>query len=206
MRKEVKAIDRPSLTVHIDYDHLTIGELGNMLIRLQAALRSIAGLSPGEYDRRYSYGQPRFITSSVVTKNSIDITLLLAILSIALQTPGAIKDWSRYSAEVFRRFKIAVLAMVRGYIKAPEALQEREGLESGQFETLPPVRNAESLKVVVTRGKVDIELSRPFLDELTPMQRRRLANFIWSLTGPASKVDIGDDESEISLQWNNDEM
>jgi len=48
--KEIKAIDRPALTLHIDYDHLTVGELGNILIRLQAALRSIAGLSPGEYD------------------------------------------------------------------------------------------------------------------------------------------------------------
>ena len=87
MRREIKIIEKPSLTVHICYDHITVGELGNIFVRLQAALRSIAGLSPSEYDKRYSYAQPRFITSSVSTKKSIDIAILLAILSIAMQTP-----------------------------------------------------------------------------------------------------------------------
>ena len=67
MRKELKVIETTSLTLHIDYDHLTTGELGNILIRLQAALRSMAGLSPGEYYGEYSYAQPRFIISSVNT-------------------------------------------------------------------------------------------------------------------------------------------
>lgn len=205
MRKEIKTIDRPSLTMHIDYDHLTVGELGNILIRLQAALRSIAGLSPGEYDRRYSAGQPRFITSSVSTKQSIDITLLLAVLAVALQTPGAINDWRIFSTEVFRRFKIAVTAMVRGDIKAPETAEKLGVLEHERVEILQPEGGAESLKVVVTRGKIDLEASRPFLDELTPMQRRRLANFLWSLTGPTRRVNVGDDESEISMHWSNEE-
>lgn len=200
MRKEIKAIEAPSLTLHMDYDHLTVGELGNILIRLQAALRTIAGLSPGEYDRRYSSAQPRFITSSVVTKHSIDITLLLAVLAVALQTPSAVSDWRNFSTEVFRRFKIAVLAMVRGEIKDTETREKLRGLESGQIEMLPTEGSGESLKVAVTRGKIDIELSRPFLNELTIMQRRRLANFIWSLTGPTRKVDIGDEESQISIE------
>ncbi len=196
--KEIKAIDRPALTLHIDYDHLTVGELGNILIRLQAALRSIAGLSPGEYDGRYYREQPRFVTSSVSTKNSIDLTLLLAVLAIVLQSPSAVSDWSKFSAEVFRRFKVAILAIVRGDIKS---LDE----ESQQDEMLPTEDGAESLKVVVTRGEIDIELNRPLLNELTSMQRRRLANFIWSLTGPARRVKIGDDESEISLEWTDED-
>lgn len=201
MRKQMKAIDRPSLMVHIDYNHLTVGELGNILIRLQAALRSIAGLSPGEYNRKYSYAQPRFITSSVSTKHSIDITLILAVLALALQTPGAINDWRNISTEVFRRFKIAVLAMARGEIEAPET-QEKPGiLDYHQVEMLPLEDSAESLKVVVTRGKIDIDLDRPLLDELTDKQRKSLANFIWSLTGPSRKVIISDDEAEISMEW-----
>lgn len=184
MRKKVKIIDEPSLRIRIDYDHLTVGELGNILIRLQAALRSIAGLSPGEYDGRYSREQPRFITSSVHTKHSIEISVLLAILAIALSIPGAIYTWKRFSTDVFRWFKIILLAKARGEIKNLEDDIEIEGL-----------------RMEVTRGKIDLEASRQFLDELTPKQRKAIANFLWSLTGPARRVDIGDDESEISMQW-----
>ena len=201
MRREVKIIDKPSLAVHIDYGHITVGELGNILIRLQAALRSMAGLSPGKYDERYSYAQPRFITSSVSTKKSIDIVVLLAILAIVLQTPGAIKEWRWFSTEVFRRFKIAVLALSRGYIEAPGALEKPGSLDYEQHEMLPPESSEKLLRVEVTRGKIDIELDQPWLEELSDTQRRRLSNFLWSLTGPARKVDIGDDESQISMEW-----
>ena len=184
MRKKVKIIDEPSFRIRIDYDHLTVGELGNILIRLQAALRSIAGLSPGEYDGRYSREQPRFITSSVHTKHSIEISVLLAILAIALSIPGAIYTWKRFSTDVFRWFKIILLAKARGEIKNLEDDIEIEGL-----------------RIEVTRGKIDLEAPRQFLDELTPKQRKAIANFLWSLTGPARRVDIGDDESQISMQW-----
>jgi len=184
MRKKVKVIDEPSLRIHIDYDHLTVGELGNILIRLQAALRSIAGLSPGEYDGRYSEEQPRFVTSSVHTKHSIEISVLLAISAIVLSIPGAIYTWKRFSTDVFRWFKIALLAMGHGEIKNQEDNIEIEGL-----------------RIEVTKGKIDLEASRPFLDELSSKKRKALENFIWSLIGPARRVDIGDDESEISMQW-----
>lgn len=201
MRREVKIIEKPSLAVHICYDHITVGELGNILIRLQAALRSMAGLSPGKYDERYSYAQPRFITSSVSTKKSIDIAVLLAVLSIAMQAPNAIDEWRRLSTEVFQRFKIAVLALSRGDIEAPEAQEKPDTLEYGWREILPPESSRKLLRVEVTRGKIDIELHRPWLEELSNMQRRRLWNFLWSLTGPARSAEISDDESEISIKW-----
>jgi len=188
MRKKVKVIDKPSLKIHIDYNHLTVGELGNILIRLQAALRSIAGLSPGEYDGRYSREQPRFITSSINTGYSIDIAIILAILSLAASMPNAINNWMRITTEIFRRFKIALLAMVRGEIESEDNNIEAEGL-----------------RIEVTRGKIDLEASRPFLDELSPATRKALGNLIWSLTGPSRKVNIGDEESEISLQWPEDD-
>jgi len=184
MRKKITIIDKPSLEIHIDYDHVTVGELGNILIRLQAALRSMAGLSPGEYDGRYSEEQPRFITQSVHTKHSIEISVLVGILSAALSIPGAIYAWQRFSADVFRWFKTALLAKVRGVIESREDDVKIEGL-----------------RIEVTRGKIDLEASRAFLDELTPKQRRAIANFLWSLIGPARKVNIEDDESEISIQW-----
>jgi len=184
MRKKIEILDKPSLKVHIDYDHLTVGELGNILIRLQAALRSIAGLSPGEYDGRYSVEQPRFITSTVHTGKSIDVGILLAVIAIVLGIPGAINNWKSFAANVFRRIKTAILAMTQGEIQHPE---EDTGIEG--------------LRVRVTKGKIDLEVERPFLDELTPKQRRAIANFLWSLTGPAQKVIISDDESEISIEW-----
>ena len=184
MRKKIKLIDKPSLRIHIDFDHLTVGELGNILIRLQAALRSIAGLSPGEYDGRYSKEQPRFIASSVLTKHSIEIDVILAILLVAFSIPGAFYTWQRFSTDVFRWFKTALLARVRGEIKSQEDDIEIEGL-----------------RIEVTKGRIDLEASRPFLDELTIKQRKAIANLLWSLTGPARRVVIGDDESEISIQW-----
>lgn len=186
MRKEIKTIDRPSLTVHVEYDHLTVGELGNIFIRLQAALRSIAGLSPGEYDGRYHSEQPRFVTSTVHTKDSIEISLRLAILSLALAIPGAIYTWQHFSADVFRWFKVVILAMGHGEIEDPN------GVTKG-------------LKINITRGEINLSASRQFLDSLTPKQKRAISNFIWSLTGPARKVFIGDDESEISIQWSEED-
>ena len=184
MRKKIQTIDRPSLTMHIDYDHLTRGEFGNILIRLQAALRSLAGLSPGEYDGRYYKEQPRFVTSTAHTKQSIDIRLLLAILATGMSAPGAFDQWSRFASDVFQWFKIAILAMGQGEIKHPE---EGTGIEG--------------LRIKVTRGIIDLQVSRPFLDELTTKQRRAIANFLWSLTGSARRVDISDDQSEISIEW-----
>jgi hypothetical protein len=198
MRKKIIAIDRPALRLHIDYDHLTVGELGNILIRLQAALRGVAGLSPGEYDGRYYREQPRFVTSYINTKKSIDIELLLAVLAVALAAPGGVRDWSKIASEVFRLFKVAILAVVHGDIKSADD-------ESQQDAPFPLEAGEEFLRVAVTRGKIDIEMDRPLLDELTGMQRRRLVDFIWSLTGPARRVTIGDDESEISLEWTDED-
>jgi len=178
MRKEVKIIEKPSLAVHICYDHITVGELGNILIRLQAALRSIAGLNPGEYDGRYYEEQPRFVISAVHTKQSIDIELLLAILAVAMAAPGAFYMWSRFASDVFRWFKAAILHM------GPEL---------------------EGLKIEVTKGKIDVEASRAFLDKLTKRQREAIATSIWALIVPAQTVAISDDESEILIEWSEED-
>ena len=47
MRKAITCIEKPYLSIHVDYDYLTVGEIGNLLIRLQALLRSLAELSRG---------------------------------------------------------------------------------------------------------------------------------------------------------------
>jgi hypothetical protein len=178
MRKEVAIIEKPSLKVHINYDHITAGELGNSLIRLQAALRSIAGLSPGEYHGKYYEEQPRFVISTVHTKQSIEIELLLAILGIAMAAPGAFYMWHRFASDVFRWFKAAILHM------GPEL---------------------EGLKIEVTKGKIDIEASRTFLDRLTKRNRATIETSVWALIVPARRVEIRDDESEILIEWSEED-
>lgn len=184
MRKKVKLIDKPSLRIHIDYDHLTVGELGNILIRLQAALRSVAGLSPREYDGRYYREQPRFIASSVSTKDSIDIYTLLSIMSNIASLPETITIWRRRASEFYHRLKVAILYMTYGETESQDIDTDFSGL-----------------RIEVTRGRVNLELERQFINEMTDRQKSSIENLIWSFTGPAKNVVIGDEESEITLQW-----
>lgn len=184
MRKKIEVIEKPTLSVHIDYDHLTVGELGNILIRLQAALRSIAGLSPGEYDGRYSEEQPRFVASTVHTEKSIEISVVLAIIAIVMGLPGAFYTWQRFGSDVFRLIKIAIFALAQRKIKYPERGTEIKGL-----------------RVKVTRGKIIEDELITLKNRITLKQRKSIVNLLWSLTGPAKKVVIGDEESEISIEW-----
>ena len=188
MRKKIEVIEKPSLSIHVDYDHLTVGELGNILIRLQAALRGIAGLSPGEYDGRYSKEQPRFITSTVNTEKSIDIAVILGIIAIAMGLPGALYNWQRFGSDVFRLLKIAIFGLAKRKIKYPE-----RGTE------------IKELRVKLTRGTIIDDELITLQKTITPKQRKSIVNFLWSLTGPANKVVMGDEHSEIVIEWAEEE-
>jgi len=195
MRRKLTAISDSSLTIHLEFDHITLSELGNILIRLQAALRSLTGLSPGEYDFRYSKAQPHFIAKSVSSEHSIDVNLVLAVLAIVLDSPGTINEWTKISSEVFRRFKMAVVAMVKGEITYPDSDDNEEKIEIESVDNV----GAGAFQVKVTEGT--IEMSRKYLSELTTTQRKKLFNFLWSITGPIEKVDIGNQESRLSLKY-----
>lgn len=184
MRKKVDLIEKPSLKIHMDYDHITVGELGYILMKLQAALRCLAGLTPHAYNTKYAKAQPRFVTSHIQTKNSIDLSVITAILS----APSILYNWQRFSKDIFKVFKTAILALRRGKIKDQANRNAYKGL-----------------RIEVTRGNINLEASLPYLRTLTPAQKKALANFIWSLTGVCHKVDIGDDEEEISIEWPEDE-
>lgn len=198
MRKEIYTFEN-ILKLHIEYGYMTTGELGNILIRLQAALRALAGLSPGGYNNEYFYARPRFTISSVDTKHSIDINIALSILAIAMATPGAVNDWRYFAPSVFRMFKIAILAIVKGKIEVPEENEKLETSNDEQVEMIPVEKK--SLKIEVTKGNINIDLNRETLNQLSPTQRKKLANFISSLTIPSNKVEIGDDESQITIDF-----
>ena len=73
MRKAISRVEAPYLSLHIDHDYLTVGEMGNILIRLQAVLRSLADLGRGRRE------QPRFVISAI-KKIKILIILFMCIM------------------------------------------------------------------------------------------------------------------------------
>lgn len=207
MRRELKSTEKPILSIHMDYDHLTLGEFGNILIRLQAALRSVADLSPGEYDGRYSEEKPRFIITSVNTKHSVEISTVLAIAAIAMAAPGTIYAWSRFASDVFRFLKATLVAMNRRQIQMPVGDSDEIEIsdnENHQIESPYDNNPTAGLKITITRGEVNVKAVRPFLNKLTRRKWNAISNLIWSLTGPARRVVIGDEESQITIEWPND--
>ena len=73
MRKKISVVEGPALIMRMEYGHLTVGELGNALVRMQAALRSLADIGPGQSAWKYSSAQPRYIASSINTGSSVDL-------------------------------------------------------------------------------------------------------------------------------------
>jgi len=166
LRKAITYIEEPYLSIHIDYDYLTVGEIGNLLIRLQAVLRSLAELSRGRRE------QPRFILRSIKTKSSIDILILLSILTVTASIPQNITLYRDIANKTFSKFKMSAMAIT-----------ENRGL-----------------KTTVTKGEIDPELAQQSLAELAPGQRKKLSDFIRALTRPANSVVIRDEATEISLR------
>jgi hypothetical protein len=105
LRKAITCVEKPCLSLHIDYDYLTVGEMGNILIRLQALLRSLADLSRGRRE------QPRFIIESIETKGAIDIVVMLSILTVTAQIPQNTAFYQDVAARAFHRFKMSATAI-----------------------------------------------------------------------------------------------
>jgi hypothetical protein len=105
LRKAITCIEKPCLSLHIDYDYLTVGETGNILIRLQAVLRSLADLSRGRRE------QPRFIIESIETKGAIDLLIKLSILTVTAQIPQNLAFYQDVATRAFHRFKVSTTAI-----------------------------------------------------------------------------------------------
>jgi len=195
MRQKLAVIDKPELRVHMEYEYITVGELGNILMRLQAAIRAVAGLAPHEYDEEIAVARPRFIVSSVMTKGSVDVYLVLAVATMVASTPGWINDWTPIATNIFRRFKVALLALGRGELPDSEADQNRYSNEPEEVSTLQ-----EGLVIEVTGENIEIKAQRDFLSTLKPSQRHAIENLFWSFKGVVRKVDIDDHESELSIR------
>lgn len=167
MRKAITCIENPYLAIKIYHDYLTVGEIGNILIRLQAILRSLADLSRGRRE------QPRFIIRSIRARRSLEILVLLSILTVTASIPQNLTFYQEVAGQAFKRLKLATLAMA----------------------------GSKGLKIKLVRGEIDFRLAQELLDELSPIQRKKLADFISALTKPTNRILIRDDELEAVLKW-----
>ena len=173
MRKAITLIEHPYLSIHLDYDYLTVGEIGNLLIRLQALLRSLAELSRGGRE------QPRFIVKSIQGQNSTDLVIMLSILTVAASIPQHATLYRETAAKTFRQFKLLTLAataerglkttVTRGEIDPALARQALEELSPKQRKKLNNFLRALTKPahgVVIGDEETEISLSRTDLPKL----------------------------------------
>lgn len=193
MRKRLAKIEEPTLNVHLDYDYLTVGEIGNILIRLQAALRGVAKISRRE--------EPRLVMSSARTEKSLDLAVQLAIVAIVMGAPAALYEWRRFGTDMFRLFKAAMIAVGRGEIKSQERESQNRNEHYEEVPESPSEPVGEHIKISILRGEKEIEQSWPLLTQMESKTIRSVEYFLWSLEGRTFRVVIRDDESEIVIEW-----
>lgn len=111
MRKAVTGIESPYLSLVIDADYLTVGEIGNILIRLQAVLRILADLSRSRRE------QPRFIVKTLKSRRHWEILVLLSILSLTAAIPQNLDFYREVAGRAFTKLKLAIIALAenRGF-------------------------------------------------------------------------------------------
>ena len=173
MRKAITCIEHPYLSIHLDYEYLTVGEIGNLLIRLQALLRSLAELSRGGRE------QPRFIVRSIQGKNSTDLVIVLSILTVAASILQHAALYRETAAKTFRQFKLSALAataerglkttVTKGEIDPALARQSLEELSPKQRKKLNNFLRALTKPahgVLIGDEETEISLSRADLPKL----------------------------------------
>jgi hypothetical protein len=179
MRKEWTLIDRPQLVIHLDYEYLTAGDLGNTLIRLQACIRSLQGLKRKGYVEKLK-GEPHFVIRSFYTKQSIEMWVAVAglIHSVVIQP-----IWNEFAKRAWRRLIAATCFAVKGELPSNEQFRIRpEEVEANLLRG-----NEEDLRMAVRLDKLDEE------------QARKLNDFIGSIIYSNHSVRMSDEETELII-------
>lgn len=178
MREDWIVADR-RLRAFLDYKYLTAGEVGNMLIRLQACVRSLEKLRPKAYVKELQ-GEPRFVVYSFYTKGSAELAIAIAglVYSVALQP-----FWNDYAKLVWRRLIGATYFFVKGGLPG----QREAGLPPEEFKTELQRGSEDDLRVAVNLRVLDEE------------QTRKLADFVYSVIYPTNYVTLEDDETELVI-------
>lgn len=179
MQKEWTLIDEIPLDLLLDYDYLTAGDLGNILIRLQACVRSLSGLAR---KRRLDYlqGEPHFVVKAFTSKSSAEFWLAVAALgySVALQPL-----WSEFARLAWKRLIAAVYFAIKGELPQHKSLR-----------SLP-----EEAEVKLTKGYEENLRMEVNLSELDPDQAEKLAHFIGSIIYPTKYAYLRDEKNELFI-------
>ncbi|APV44154.1 Uncharacterized conserved protein YegP, UPF0339 family [Dehalogenimonas formicexedens] len=97
--------DGPWLYTHMEFEYVTAGELGNILVRLQAALRGLMDLKAGP-----DYSGPHFIVKSIHTEHSVEFILGVASLVAQVSQPV----WYPFAEVAWRRILSAIYLIATG--------------------------------------------------------------------------------------------
>ncbi len=173
MRKAITYVEGPYLSLYIDHDYLTVGEVGNILIRLQAALRSLADLGRGRRE------QPRYIISSIKTLYSLEIVVRLSILTVVAQIPYNLDFYQEVASKAFQKFKMSATAIAGDSgLKITATRGEINSKLPNQFLEEPTLRQRKKItdfisaltrpanSVIIKDENSEIKLKRPDLPKL----------------------------------------
>lgn len=168
-------IDASNMRVRIDYEYLTAGELGNQLIRLQSAARSLVGISRMRWVNRLQ-GKPHLVVKSFHTEHSAEYWLALANLAATISQPL----WAGFAILMWRRTIAAIYFLIKG--------------ELPQQQSCDP-----SVQVTLDSGsEEDLRISlKP--DSLTKKQLQQIESLVRSLINPANKVSLKHEGIEITI-------
>ena len=183
MRREMRGkwtlVDKPQLAIRLDYEHLTAGDLGNTLIRLQACIRSLQGLTGKGYVDKLQ-GKPHFVIRSFRTEKSAELWVSVAglMFSVVIQP-----IWNEFARLAWKRLIAATYFAVKGEL--PSSGQSRTLLEEAEANLLRG--EEEDLRMVINLDKLDEE------------QARKLSDFVGSIIYSNRSVHLSDEENELII-------
>lgn len=178
MREDWIFVKYPQLRLFLRYRYLTVGEVGNILIRLQACVRSLERLGPRGYVSKLQ-GEPRFVVSSFYTKDSAEIVIGIAGLVLMVTQPL----WNDFAKLAWRR----LIATAYFFFKGELPGQKKPGIPPDEFEARLQRGTENDLWMMVNMNKLDEQ------------QRRKLADFVHSIIYVTDFVRLEDDETELVI-------
>jgi hypothetical protein len=178
MREDWSLVEQPQLRVFLEYKYLTSGEMGNILTRLQAYVRSQEGLGRQEYVKELQ-GRPRFVVSSLHTKDSVELALAVAGIVLMLTQPL----WYDFAKRAWTR----LIANVYFFLKGGLPGHRHAGVSQDEFETKLVRGTEEDLRITADLNRLDKK------------QRKKLATFVRSIISAGNRVHIKDEETELVI-------
>lgn len=171
-------IDASNMQVHIDYEFITAGELGNQLIRIQSSARSLANISGKRWVNDLQ-GEPHLVVKSFNTEHSAEYRLALASISATISQPL----WADFAKLLWGRLISTIYFGIKGELPGQESINNlgasaQVTLDSGSEEDL-----------------------RLFLkpDSLTKEEAQKVKSLLGSLIDPANKVSLKHEETQITI-------